>query len=53
MKSINMERGDITSGIYFLHADFARGIDLKLVKNADVTIFCKVFELKMNTTTAC
>ena len=48
-----MEGGDITSGIYFFHADFARGIDLKLAKNADVTIFCNVFESKMNTTTAC
>ena len=44
-----MEGGDTTSGIYFLHDDFVRGIDLKLAKNSDVTIFCNVFESKMNT----
>ena len=53
LNSINMEGGDITSGIYFFHADFAREIDLNLAKNADVTIFCNVFESKMNTTAAC
>ena len=39
--------------IFFLHADFARGVDLKLAKNADVTIFCNNTESKMNTTIAC
>ena len=40
LNSINIEGGDNTSGIFFLLPDFARGIDLKLAKNADVTIFC-------------
>ncbi len=53
LNKINIEGGDNTSGIFFLHPDFARGIDLKLPKNADVTIFCNNNDCKLNTTIAC
>jgi hypothetical protein len=53
LNSIDIGGRDITSGIFFLYPDFARGIDLKLAKNADVTIFCNNTDCKMNTTIAC
>ncbi len=52
LNSINIEGRDITSGIFFLHPDFARGNDLKLAKNADVTIFCNNTDCELNTTIA-
>ena len=53
LNSINIDGGNTTSGIFFMHPDFARGIDLKLAKNADVTIFCNNTDCKLNTTIAC
>ena len=53
LNAVNLTGGKITNGIFFLHEDFARGVDLKLAKNADLTIFCNNTESKMNTTIAC
>ena len=53
MNGVNKEGGAISTGIFFLHSDFARGLDLKLAVNADVTIFCNLPDSKMNSTLAC
>ena len=53
LNSINIDGGNTTSGIFFLHPDFAWCIDLKLAKNADVNIFCNNTDCKPNTTIAC
>ncbi len=53
LNSINFEGGYISSGILFLHTDFARDIDLKLAKNADFIIYCNNNYCKINTIIAC
>ncbi len=53
MNEINYEGNHIISRVYLFHPDFTRGIDFKLTKNADITIFFKNTDSKMNTTIVC